>query len=329
MKPRLSLACWEYPRTKPILDGSVSPDGIELVPVKSHPANSFWRVFRFNEFDVTEMSLSSFIIAKSKGKAPWKAIPVFPCKIFFHTHVLCNVDSEIEKGADLKGKRIGLPEYQMTAAVWLRGILEEEFGVKPADLKWFQEREEHRMPIKVPGDVSLEIIPKEKKIFEMVLNREIDAVLYSHSPGSLVDRSTMPLHKESKIKWLFPNRKAEEIRYYQKTGIFPANHVIVIKDEIIREHPWSPVNIFMAFMKAKAISRDSLNDYSLATAPEAVWQLNELEEQAHIFGGDPYPYGIKANRAMLEKLIDYCYRQGVAERKVGIDELFVENLMDR
>jgi len=324
----LSLACWEYPRTRPILDGRVVPEGINLIPTKSHPADTFWRAFRVGDFDVTEMSLASMMISLSRGERRWWAIPVFPCRSFFYTWIVCRKDSNIKSPKDLVGKRFGVPEYQMTAAVWIRGIFDEEFRVRPEDFEWFQERSEHRITITPPGSVRLHTIPPEKNIRDMLLNGELDAILYGGA-GRLVDRGHKPIHQEQNIRWMFSDVAEEEKRYYQKTGIFPINHVIVVKKDVLERNPWVSINLYMAFQDAKRVAYDEEERvFDFVTAPHLVWYRKYLKEQESIFGKDPYPYGFKANRHVLEKLAHYLYRQGLTERKIEPEELFFENTLD-
>ncbi|MEM3081460.1 MAG: ABC transporter substrate-binding protein [Nitrososphaerota archaeon] len=324
----LSLACWEYPRTKPILDGEVSPEGIELLTTKSHPADTFWRAFRIGDFDVTEMSLASMMISLSRGQRRWWAIPVFPCRSFFYTWILCKYDSGLKSPSDLKGKRFGLPEYQMTAAVWIRGIFKDEFNVKPEDIEWYQERTEHRIPVKIPERVKLYTLPVEKNIRDMLIDGELDAILYGGS-GRLVDRSQQPLHKHRNFRWLFEDIAEEEVRFFRKTGIFPINHVIVVKKEILEKHPWVAMNIYMAFEKAKQLAYESDDKmFDFISAPNLVCYRGCFDKQLKIFGQDPYPYGFKTNRPVLEKLSEYLYQQGLTERKVEPEELFFENTLD-
>lgn len=325
MKLRLSLVSWEYPRTTPIMDGSVQPEGIELVPTKSFPSDTFWRAFRFNEFDISEMSLASFTIAKSRDQAPWVGIPVFPCRNFFYTHVICN--QNIKGPKDLKGKKFGLPEYQMTAAVWFRGIMAEQYGVNPEDIQWYQERSDDRIPINLPSNVSLQRVPRETNLHRMLLDGQLDAVLYL-PVMSLIDRSTLELHNNPAVRHLFLDRKAEEMRFFKETGIFPANHMIVIKEELVKEYPWVPVNVYMAFEEAKRIATQGIYDYSFVSAPHVVWQNEALDEQAKIFGKETYPYGLKANRKMVDKIAEYCFRQGLAKRKVEPEEMFAKSTLE-
>jgi len=324
----LSLACWEYPRTAPILSGEVVPEGIELVATKSHPADTFWRAFRLGDFDVTEMSLAFLMISVSRGERRWWAIPVFPCRSFFYTWILCNRSIGIRSPRDLVGKRFGVPEYQMTAAVWIRGILEEEFGVKPEDMEWFQERTEHRIPIKTPDGVRINIIPKDKNIREMLLNNELDAILYGGA-GQLVDRSSITLHRNPSLHWLFDDVITEEMRFYRKTGIFPINHVIVVRRDLLEKHPWVALNLYNAFEEAKQLSYMSNEEaFDFVTAPNLVWYRQHLIRQEEVFGKDPYPYGFKANKQTLSKLSQYLYDQGLTERKVEPEELFFEKTLE-
>lgn len=324
----LSLACWDYPRTRPILEGEVSPEGIDLIPSKSSPADTFWRAFRIGDFDVTEMSLASMMISLSRGQRRWWAIPVFPCRSFFYTWIMCKSNSGFKSPKDLRGKRFGIPEYQMTAAVWIRGIFEDEFNVKPEDFEWYQERVEHRIPVKIPEKVRINTVKPDKNIRDMLAAGELDAILYGGA-GQLVDRSQTPLHRNSNFRWLFEDVQNEEERFFKKTGIFPINHVIVVRKEILEKHPWVAVNLYMAFERAKQLSYqldEKVHDF--VSAPNLIWYRSHLKEQEKIFGQDPYPYGFKANRHVLDKLSDYLFKQGLAERKVEPEELFFENTLE-
>ena len=330
MKLSLTYTSWEYPRTKPILDGTIQPEDIELITTISSPAETFLRAFKFNEYDITEMSLGSFIIAKSRGEAPWLALPVFPCRIFFHTRVLCNKNSNIRNPTDLRGKKVAIAEYQMTAAVWLRGILQHEFGVKPNEINWYQSRSEHRIPISLPSDISLKLLPPNTTSSEMLLKGEIDSFLYAPAVNNLGVDANNPatLHNEPSLHFLFPDRKEEEKRYYRKTGIFPVNHIIVIKEEVLNKNPWIANSMLVAFQKAKQLCTKDLDRVDLASAPNLVWWHQAYTEQTEIFGKDPFPYGINANKKMVETLASYCSEQGLAKRLVKIEELFAPDLVE-
>src|SRR6266571_2561873 len=255
----ISIAMASNPRTWPIFDGKVRPDGITLIPSAVHPSELFWRQLRFADFDVSEMSFSSLIMARSKGDDRWVGLPIFTTRKFFHAEILVRRDSGIERPADLKERRVGVPEYQQTAALWTRGVLEHEFGVAPKDMQFWMERgpsHSHRGAVgfTAPPEVTIHQIPPEKNIGSMMLSGELDAAIHYIVDPNLVDRSTADLWHHRDIKPLFPDPAAEGIRYYRKAGIFPINHGMVIRKEIADKHPWVVLNLYKAFERANEIA---------------------------------------------------------------------------
>lgn len=274
------------------------------------------------------MSLASLIISASRNETRWKAIPVFPSRRFFHTWILCNRSSAIDSPVRLKSKKVGVPEYQMTAAVWVRGILQDEFLVNSEEMKWYQERLENRITIEIPKKVVLVKLPPEENLAEMLVTNKLDALLvYSGNPTS-VDRSTLRLDSHPNVNLLFPDPKSEEIRYYKKTGIFPINHTIVIKNEVYEENHEIGMALFRMFDEAKKMSYRELDDHDFVTPPNLVWQREAFQEQKTVFGNDPYPYGFKQNLKTLQTLSRYCYDQGLSKREVNVEELFAEEALD-
>src|SRR5262247_1168796 len=273
MNVQFSIALTSNPRTWPVIDGQAKPDGIDLVPTVLHPSELFWRQLRFAEFDVAEMSVSSLMIARSKGDDRFVGIPVFTTRKFFHTTTLVRRDAGIDKPADLKGKRVGVPEYQQTAALWARGVLQHEFGVAPKDMEFWMERPPSHSHggatgFAPPPGVTVNRIPLDKNIGSMMLAGELDAVLFYLVDPNLIDRSTADLSNHPDIKTLFPDPLAEGIRYYRKTGVFPINHGMVIKRELAEKHPWAVLNILKAFDRANDIAnreRVEHTEYHLAT----------------------------------------------------------------
>ena len=226
MRIPLSIGITDNPRTWPVIEQRVKPDGIDLVPTVLHPSELFWRQLRFAEFDVSEMSISSLMIARSKGDDRFVGIPVFTTRLFFHTTILVRNDAKIDKPADLKGKRVGVPEYQQTAALWVRGVLENEFGVAPKDMEFWMERNPSKSHggatgFKPPPGVTVNQIPEDKSIGSMMVSGELDAVMFYLVDPNLIDRSTVDLHNHPDIKPLFPDPLAEGVRYYKKTGLYP------------------------------------------------------------------------------------------------------------
>jgi 4,5-dihydroxyphthalate decarboxylase len=330
----LSLACTKYDRTEAILDGSVKPDGINcIVTTAPRPGEIFWRMLLYDEFDCSEMSLASFIVVSTHAKKNWKAIPVFTAKHFFHTDVLVNADSKIKEPLDLEGKKVGLPEYQMSAAVWSRGILYDEFGVRPERIRWFMGRRrelsrEKIIGMEAPHNIDLTIM-EGSTLGNALINGDIDAVLVYSSTGSLVDSENPDLRTHPKIKPLFEDPVAEALRYYKKTRIFPINHTIVLKIEIAERYPWVPTNLFKAFELSKKIAYEkwrALENWE--RFPSAIFLSYMLAKQREIFGEDPFAYGFKTNDNTIRTLCRYLYEQGLAQKEPDPESLFFQTTVN-
>ncbi|HEY7245323.1 MAG TPA: hypothetical protein VH678_15750 [Xanthobacteraceae bacterium] len=330
MKLQFSIGITSNPRTWPIIDGRVAPDAIKLVPTVLHPSELFWRQLRFAEFDVSEMSISSLLMARSKGDDRFVGIPIFTTRRFFHSGILARRPAGIDAPADLKGKRVGVPEYQQTAALWTRGVLEHEFGVAPKDMEFWMERPPSHSHggatgFAPPAGVTVRQIPPEKNIGSMMIAGELDATLFYLVDPNLIDRSTADLHNHPEIKPLFPDPLAEGIRYYRKTGIYPINHGMVIRRELAEKHPWAILNIMKAFDRANEIaSKERMQhvEYHIETgllAPEARKALS-MAIIAH---------GIAANRAVLETIARYSLEQGLTPRAMPLNELFAASAMEQ
>ena len=330
MNLQLSIAMSVNPRTQPILDRSVTPDGIDLIPTALHPSEMFWRQLKFADFDVSEMSFSSLMIARAQGDDRWVGLPVFTTRHFFQTWILIRRDAGIERPADLKGKRVGVPEYQQTAALWSRGILQHEWGVAPGDMEFWMERvptHSHGAPtgFKAPPGVTIHQIPPEKNIGGMMLTRELDATLLYLASPNLVDRSTADLRNHRDIRPLFPDAAAEGSRYYRKTGIFPINHAMVVRRELADRHPWVVLNLYKAFERAnEAADQRRLEQVAYyldagLLAPEAAAALRTPLVR----------HGVKANRKVLETAACYSHEQGLTPRLMQLEELFAKSALEQ
>jgi 4,5-dihydroxyphthalate decarboxylase len=288
----------------------------------------FWRQLKFSEFDVSEMSLASLTIATSRGPTEWVAIPVFTMRMFFHTNVLVRTDAGIDVPADLRGKRIGVPEYQQTAAVWSRGVLQDEYGVKPSELHWFMERPPEQshggaIGFEPPAGIDLQYIPPSTNIGEMLLAGDLDATLLYLNTRNLVDRSRANLEGEPRIRRLFPDPLAEARRYFLATKIFPINHTVVIRRSLLERYPWIALNLYEAFARVNenlAAERELLLEQYFAAGI-----LDDRVRSA--VADDPIQYGIRATRPVLETVTRYVYEQGLTKRLVGLDELFAPSVM--
>jgi 4,5-dihydroxyphthalate decarboxylase len=329
----LSVALSNNPNTRPLIDGAVVPEGIDLTATVIHPSEMFWRQLRFAEFDVSEMSMSSLLISTARGAplgpTPWVALPVFTTREFFHTRILVRADGGIASPADLKGKRVGVPEYQQTAAIWARGVLANEFGVHPHHMEFFMERIADKSHggatgFKPPAGVTVHQIPASTNIGEMLVRGELDATLLYLTDRNLVDRSRIDLSADKRVRPLFPDRAAEGRRYYAKTGIYPINHTVVIRRSLAEKHPWIALNLYSAFAAARA---QVLRAGSVALASH--FETGVIgEDVRRALAADPMAYGVKATREVLEMIAQYVHAQGLTDRIVGIEELFAPATLD-
>ena len=325
----LSIALSGNERTRALIDGTVKANGIRLLPTEIHPSEMFWRQLKYGEFDVSEMSAASFFIAVSRGPTPWVALPVCTMRQFFHTGILVRTDAGINAPADLRGKRIGVPEYQQTSAIWSRGILEHEFGVKAKDVDWYMERAPERSHggstgFTPPPGVKLNQIPASTNIGEMLISGELDGTLLYLNDKNLVDRSRVDVEASPLIRPLFPDRAAEGQRYYRKTGIYPLNHFVVVRRSLVERHPWIALNLYSAFLAAKA----EVERYGKAML-QPYLELGLLGPDAQKgLGADPMAYGVKATRPVLETISQYLHEQGLTSRRVGLDEVFAASTLD-
>jgi 4,5-dihydroxyphthalate decarboxylase len=327
-KLELSLALSDNENTRPLLNGAVSAEGLRLIPTAVHPSEMFWRQLKFGEFDVSEMSMSSLLIATARGPTPWVALPVFTSRAFFQTWARVRTDAGITKPADLRGKRVGVPEYQQTAAIWSRGILQHEFGVHAREIEWFMERSPEKSHggstgFSPPEGVRLQYIPTSTDIGEMLVRGELDATLLYFGRRNLVDRSATDHTGDARIRPLFDADK-EGWRYYATTGIYPINHTVVVRRTLLEKHPWLALNLYSAFAAARA---EVLRAGNEMLRPYYVTGLIEPETKQEL-ANDPMAYGIKASRKVLETIAQYVHEQGLTARPVKIEELFAPNTMD-
>jgi len=326
---KLSLAITKNPRTSPIIDGRVTLDGIDFVQTVLGPAEIFWRQLRFAEFDVSEMSMSELMMISARDDERFVGIPVFTTRRFYHTGIFVRKDSEIDSPPDLKGKRVGVPEYVQTSALWTRGVLENEFGVAPKDMTFFMERVPTRshagaIGFKAPPGVTVVQIPQEKSIGSMMLSGELDACMSYNRNQGLIDRSNANLEDHPDIKPLFLDSAAEAIRYYRKTDIYPINHGMVIKRALFEQEPWVVINILKAFNQANDIADGERHEhvaYHLETGLVPPEYREALATRI-------ITHGLKANRATLETAAKYSNQQGLTPRVVTMDDLFAPNALD-
>ena len=327
MKLQLSIGMAANPRSAPVFAGRVQPDGIELVPSEVFPSELFWRQLKFGDFDIAEMSMSTLMMAVAAGDERWLGLPVFTTRKLFHTEILVRRAAGIDRPADLKGRRVGVPEYQQTAALWTRGALEHEFGVQARDMEWWMERvpsHSHRGAVGFtpPQGVTIRQVPPEKNLGSMMLAGEIDATVHYIANANLVDRSRTDLWNHPEIRPLFADAVAEGVRYYKKTGLLPINHGMVVKRALVERHPWIVLNVLKAFERANDIAeRERLEhaQYHIATGLVAADALRTPLVR----------HGVKANRLVLETAAQYSQEQGLTPRRVRLEELFAPSTLDQ
>jgi 4,5-dihydroxyphthalate decarboxylase len=310
---QLTLACGRYDRTQPLIDGRVRPEGVELNYIALKPGETFWRQLNHQEFDASEMSLSSYTILRSEGDERFIAIPVFPSRIFRHSAVYLKADSPIESPQQLKGKRIGVGDYQMTAAVWVRGFLQHEYGVRPEDVQWVVGQPIRE--IQPPAGVRLEYIPKGALMDEKLERGEIDALIAVSMPHKL----------GSGLRRLFRDFRKVEADYYRKTKIFPIMHTLALKRSVYEKNPWLAVSLYKAFCRARDVCYQWLYDTN-ALPVSLPWVVEDVEKTREIFGPQIWDYSIEGSRPTLEALVRYLDEQKLSRRAMTVEELFVPNI---
>lgn len=320
----ITIACWNYDRINPLVSGEVPIEGCRATFLDLEPEEMFHRALHFEEFDVTELSFSNYLTLTARDNCPYIAIPVFPGRRFRHSGIYINTRSNIRKPEDLKGKIVGSPEYQVTASVWIRGILEDEYGVKPSDIRWragglYEDSRTEKVIFSAPEGVELERIGPGKTLSKMLEDGEIDALIGPRAPTGF--------HKgRPDIVRLFPDYMEKEKEYYRRTRIFPIMHLLVVHKNKVKELPWLPVSLFKAFKTAKemAIKRLMEENEPMVTYP---WIDGVVREAQGFMGMDFWPYGVEENRKTLEAFLRYHYDQGLSERRLKIDEIFVPSTL--
>ncbi len=315
---KLTAAIGDYDIHQSLIQGDTKPEGIDLTVLPMRSGERHWRMMRHDEFDIAELSMSSYLILKSHQLKDWTAIPVFPHRRFRHSYIFINPKNNIKKPIDLEGKRIGLRTWQATMGVWVRGILQEHYGVDLRSIKWFTHDPED-LEIKFPNDYDIARIPTGANIDSMLRNKELDAIIYPDMPKSF-------LEGDPNIERLFKSYKEEEFQYYRCTNIFPIMHTVVIKNSVLKDNPWIAVNILQAFNKSKENAWKRMEDPRVISL---AWLRELIEEQHKILGADPWPIGLDLNRRPIEKLIEYSVDQGMIKEVIPLDELFFHTTLDK
>ena len=316
---RLTLACWEYDRTRALADGSVVPEGIDLNVLNLHVEETFFRMLRHREFDVAEMSLSSYAVSLSRDDPPFIAIPVFPSRFFRQSCIFVSTKSGIRKPGDLVGKRIATPEYQMTAPVWIRGILQDEYGVDPASVEYYTGGEEEpgrdeKIRLDLPSKFKVRRIGPTQTLSQMLADGEVDAMHTARIPSTFRSRPDA-------VRRLFENHVEVEQDYFRRTRIFPIMHTVVMRRDVYRANPWIARSLTKAFTEAKRRVYENLYTTSALTTM-LPWQIAQVEQVRSEMGEDWWTYGLEPNRHVLDTFLRYHHEQGLSKRRLKPEELF-------
>ena len=322
----IDLGCGDYDLVRPLRDGTVSAEGMEITFVGiDKPPEVHWRMGIHSEFDAAEMSFGTYVAGKARGDFPFVAIPAFVYRKFRHSAAYVNVNAGITRPEDLKGKRVGVPEWQMTATVWLRGILQDEHGVAVAGVKWVTGGLEtggrkEKIPLQLPPEITVKNIPQSENLSALLMAGEIDALLSAQVPRPYIKRL-------AQIRRLYANPRQAEADYFRRTGIFPIMHVMVIREELYRRHRWVAQSLFKALLEAKTVCIESAfkNDSLHSFLP---WAGNLTEEIRELMGEDFWPYGVERNRKTIETFLRYAREQGLSRRQLETEELFDKETLD-
>jgi 4,5-dihydroxyphthalate decarboxylase len=318
-KLNLSIAVGDYDRTRPLIDGAVQIDGVDPVYMALTPEEIFFRAFRHAEFDICELSFSSFTVKTAQGDNPYVGVPAFVSRAFRHNSIYIRTDRGIGAPADLRGRKIGIPEYQVTANVWARAILEDDFAVKPAEIIWVrggieQAGRPEKISLALPPDLRIEPAPEGATLAGLLAAGAIDGIMSPRAP-SCYDAG------HPQVGWLFPDPVAAATDYYRRTGIFPIMHLLGVRRELAERHPWLPAAALKAFERAKAIAVTRLAD-TAASKVTLPFVEEQLKAARALMGEDFWAYGVAANRANLETFLRHHHAQGLSSRRVAVEELF-------
>jgi 4,5-dihydroxyphthalate decarboxylase len=316
---KLTLACWDYDRTRPLIDGRVKPEGIDLDIKILRPRQAFQRMLDNKEFDLSELSLASYTTLKARGDCPFVAVPVALSKIFRHSCIYVRTDAGIAKPADLRGKRVGTSQWSSTGLVFMRGMLQHDFGLKAEDMHWFMGglntfTEPPLIPLNLPKEIKLDFLPAGRTLEIMFEAGELDALLSLYIPNLFLNGSP-------RIARLFPNFKAVEKDYYRRTRIFPIMHTVVVRDDVHQANPWVARSVYKAFCQARDLAVDGLYDTD-ALRLSLPWLIDHVEEAWGLFGKDFWAYGLEPNRPTFAAIGRFVHEQGLAPRVVEADDLF-------
>jgi len=323
-KLQLSVAMGDYDRTRALIDGGVQIEGVDPVFMTFSPEEMFFRSFRNGEFDISELSFSSYLVKASRGESPYVGVPVFLSRAFRHTSIYVRTD-RITRPEDLKGRRVGVPEYQLTANVWARALLQDDYGVRPEDVIWVRggintPGRPEKIGLQLPANVRLEAAPDGDTLSAMLDRGDIDGFIAPRPPGGRAARNP-------NVGWLFPDPTVSAKDYYRRTGVFPIMHVVGVRKELAEKHPWLPGSVLKAFEQSKALALEKLSDTS-ATKVTLPFVEEQLKAARETLGDDYWSYGVARNRRTLETFLRHHFSQGLSSRLLPLEELFHPSTYD-
>lgn len=319
----LTIATWDYDRVRALMDGRVRVEGCDVRHIALAPEECFHRAWA-GEFDVAELGFCSYLMSVARGQSPFVAIPVFTSRIFRHSGIYVRDDRGIEKPADLRGKRIGVPQYEMAAAVWIRGFLHEDYGVAAADIQWMQGglevpgRKSH-VGLNPPPGLSITPIPEGATLSKMLADGQIDGIITARPPSPFDAGNPH-------VRRLFPDYRAVEQDYFRRTKIFPIMHIVGIRRALAEQHPWLAASLLKAFSEAKRISESDLREVN-ALKIGLPWITSETKDTEKLMGADFWPYGVEANFNTLQTCARYVFEQGITARAVKVEEMFAPSTL--
>ncbi|NQW94929.1 MAG: ABC transporter substrate-binding protein [Polaromonas sp.] len=324
-KLKLTFGCWNYDRTRALMDGSVQPDGIDLNYLNMPVEETFFRMLRHQEFEVAEMSLSSYSVSLFGEPRPFVAIPVFPSRFFRHSCIYVNAKSGIHEARDLIGKRVGNPEYQMTAPVWIRGILQDHYGVPVDSVTYFTGGEEspgrsEKLKLDLPSNIKVERIGPTQTLAQMLLDGEIDALYTARMPSSF-------LNGGGKVKRLFEDYEQVERNYFKETSMFPIMHTVAIRRDVYDANRWVARSMMKALEESQRRAYDDLCE-TAALKTMLPWLTSHVEQVKAEMGDDYWPYGFEKNETTLKTFLRYHFEQGLSKRQLTPEELFAPESLE-
>ncbi|WP_371038925.1 ABC transporter substrate-binding protein [Rhodosalinus sp. FB01] len=321
----INFGCWDYDRMVPLIDGRVRADGIDLNFLNLPVEETFFRMLRHQEFDAAEMSLSSYVVSRFRADEPFVAIPAFPSRFFRHCSIYVNANAGIEEPKDLIGKRIGCPEYQMTAPVWIRGILSDEYGVPVDSVTYVTGGEEspnrkEKLNLDLPSSIRVEPIGPDKTLATMLRDGEIDALYTARKPSTYTGR-------DGSVRRLFEDYEAVERDYFARTGIFPIMHTVVVRRSVVEEAPWVCQSLLKALTQSKDIVLDGLRE-TAALKASLPWLVAHVEDAERFMGKDFWTYGFEGNRTTIDTFLRYHHEQGLSKTRLKPEEIFAASTME-